>query len=63
MEGDTQVNTQIADDITAVEENPRYDRSCKVIIAHKPILANIMKECVDEFKDCETSDIEKKYID
>jgi hypothetical protein len=29
----------------------RYDRHCKNLLAHKIILAHILKECVEEFKD------------
>ena len=40
-----------------------YDSIYKQLFAEKDILSRIMKECVDEFKDCSLEDIANKYIE
>ncbi len=40
-----------------------YDNLCKNILSRKFMLACIMKACIDEYKDCSTTDIINKYID
>lgn len=44
-------------------EGKKYDAAVKKLLANKRILAKILKECVEEFKDCSLEDIEKKYIE
>ena len=39
------------------------DTVCKKLLAHKIILAWIMKSCVEEYKDCSIREIEEKYIE
>ncbi len=56
-------NTQMADDISITEGGSKYDEACKKLLANKPILARIMKYCLDEYKDCDVKDIEEKYIE
>ena len=56
-------NTQMADDIVVTEGGSKYDEACKKLLANKPILARIMKYCLDEYKDCDVKDIEEKYIE
>ena len=56
-------NTQMADDIAVTEGGSKYDEACKKLLANKPILARIMKYCLDEYKDCDVKDIEEKYIE
>ena len=41
----------------------RYDEACKRLLAHKEILAQILKACVEEFQDCNVYDIADKYIE
>lgn len=56
-------STQMADDIMVTEGGSKYDEACKKLLANKPILARIMKYCLDEYKDCDVKDIEEKYIE
>ena len=50
--------TKFADDIDAAELRARYDTQCKLLLSEKPILARIMKGCIEEYKDCTTEQIE-----
>ena len=50
--------TKIADDIDAAELRERYDTQCKLLLSEKPILARIMKGCIEEYKDCTIEQIE-----
>ena len=56
-------NNVLATDITDAEGKERLDAACKKILANKSILARILKECVEEYKDCTIKDIEEKYIE
>ncbi len=40
-----------------------YDASCKRILAHKRILAWILRECAEEYRECSLEDIENRYIE
>ena len=40
-----------------------YDAAIKSLLAHKPFLARIMKECLPEYRDCSISDIMNRYIE
>ena len=44
-------------------DNASYDEIAKRFLAHKSLLAQILKELVEEFKDCSLHDIAKKYIE
>ena len=57
-------------DIKALYKDPvtselaaRYDEACKRLLANKEILAQILKACVEEYKDCSVYDIADKYIE
>ncbi|MCH5258082.1 MAG: hypothetical protein J1D87_12385 [Lachnospiraceae bacterium] len=39
------------------------DNACKKLLANKSILARILKNCVEEYKDCSLKEIEEKYIE
>ena len=54
--------TKFADDIDAAELRERYDTQCKLLLSEKPILARIMKGCIEEYKDCTIEQIES-YIE
>ena len=54
--------TKIADDIDVTELRARYDTQCKLLLSEKPILARIMKGCIEEYKDCTIEQIES-YIE
>ena len=45
------------------ERNAAYDHLAKRLLAHKSILAYILKYAVSEFVDCSLDDIAKKYIE
>lgn len=44
------------------EQKKLYDAACKKVLSEKGIIANILKACVSEFKDCSVSDIVSNYI-
>ena len=45
------------------DQNASYDKLAKHFLSRKSILAQILKYTVEEFADCDVSDIEKKYIE
>ena len=45
------------------EYEASYDECCKALLSNKVILANILKECVDEFKEYEVKYIEEECIE
>ena len=49
--------------ISTAGEKAAYDRACKRLLANKIILAWIMKSCLEEYRDCEISEIASKYIE
>jgi hypothetical protein len=51
------VETQLSREIENAQNQAMYDRYCKNLMANRMILAHILKECVEEFKDCDV-----KYI-
>lgn len=48
---------------TLQELRHKYDEACKRLLANKEILAQILKACVEEYKDCNVHDIADKYIE
>ena len=58
-----EVNTPIADDIHATNQNAQYDAACKRLLSQKIILAWIMKSCLEEYRDCDVKEIAEKYIE
>ena len=58
-----EVNTPIANDIHATDQNAQYDAACKRLLSQKIILAWIMKSCLEEYRDCDVRDIAEKYIE
>lgn len=57
------VNTPIAEDIYATDQNARYDAACKRLLSQKIILAWIMKSCLEEYRNCDVKEIAEKYIE
>lgn len=49
--------------VEGAKVNPTLDNSIKYLLAHKPFLARIMKECLPEYKDCSVDDIMSLYIE
>lgn len=58
-----EVNTPIAEDIRATDQNAQYDAACKRLLSEKIILSWIMKSCLDEYRDCDVKEIAEKYIE
>ena len=53
-----ETTTKLFDDIVAAELREQYDTQCKLLLSEKPILARIMKECVEEYKNYTVEQIE-----
>ena len=53
----------LARDISNAGDNALLDASCKRLLANKSILAWILKDCVEEYRDCDINDIAEKYIE
>ena len=58
-----EINTPIAEDIHATDQNAQYDAACKRLLSQKIILAWIMKSCLQEYWGCDVKDIAEKYIE
>ena len=58
-----QTQTELARTIAQNDTNPEYDAAAKRFLSNKYLLAWIMKGCVDEYKDCEITDIVEHYIE
>ena len=61
-QGTVEVETQLAHAIDQTEFDSRYDETAKKMLANKQVLAQIMKDCVNEYSDCTVDDIVEKYI-
>lgn len=57
------IDTTVAKNIRVAEEKARYDAACRKLLSEKSILAWIMKECLEEYRGCEVSEIVEKYIE
>ena len=57
------VDTTIAKNIRVADEKASYDAACKRLLSEKIILAWIMKNCLDEYRDCDVDEIAGKYIE
>ena len=53
----------IQDAITQTEYDSSYDKAAKKLLANKQILAQIMKNCVNEYSACSVDEIAEKYIE
>lgn len=56
-------DTSLSRDISITEGDAQTDAAGKRLLSEKIILAWIMKECLDEYKDCAVKDIAEKYIE
>ena len=56
-------NTTIAKNIRVADEKASYDAACKRLLSEKIILAWIMKNCLEEYQDCDVNEIAEKYIE
>lgn len=57
------MESTLAKMISAAGEYAAYDAACKRLLAHKSILAWVMKSCLEEFRDCEVEEIAGRYIE
>lgn len=57
------IQNNISNSIDITEAKAKLDASCKKLLSFKIILAHILKNCLDEFKDFNVDDIAYKYID
>lgn len=58
-----QTETKLVGDLKTADKHAAYDASVKRLLANREILAWIMKDCVEEFKNCTIKDIAEKYIE
>jgi len=58
-----EIPTPIADAIQAADTKARYDNACKRLLSNKRVLAWILKECVEEYRDIPVEKIAEKYIE
>lgn len=56
-------DTTIAKNIRVADEKASYDAVCKRLLSEKIILAWIMKNCLEEYRDCDVEEIAEKYIE
>lgn len=57
-----EVDLEFQDELEKNDENKSYDESCKKYLSNKYLLAHILKECAEEFKDVDIKDI-PNYIE
>lgn len=55
--------TPVGHAVAVVNGAAAYDAAVKHLLAHKPFLARIMKECLPEYRDCSIEDIMNRYIE
>ena len=56
-------DTTIAKNIRVADEKASYDAACKRLLSEKIILAWIMKNCLEEYRDYDVEEIAEKYIE
>ena len=56
-------DTTIAKNIRVADERASYDAACKRLLSEKIILAWIMKNCVEEYRECDVDEIAENYIE
>lgn len=56
-------STTVGQGIDSADIGAQYDAACKRVLSEKAILAHIMKECLEEFRDVPLDDIANKYIE
>ncbi len=57
------MDTTIAKNIRVADEKASYDAACKRLLSEKIILAWIMKNCLEEYRDCDVDEIAEIYIE
>ena len=57
------METTISKSIRSADDRANYDAACKRLLSEKMILAWILKDCVEEFRNCDVKDIASRYIE
>ncbi len=57
-----EAETPLAQEIQSAEQRIKYDATCKCLLSNKIILAWILTECVQEYRNISPQDIASKYI-
>lgn len=63
MENQRMVENHLAHTIGQTENEARYDKATKKLLANKLVLAHIMKGCVEEYRSGPVHEIAEKYIE
>ena len=63
MEKQAAVENRLAHTLGQTAFDVDYDTTAKKLLANKQILAQIMKGCVEEYRNCTVKDIAEKYIE
>ena len=63
IRGTMETENTLARRITGVGLRASYDEACKRLLANKQILAWILKNCVEEFRDYNIKEIAEKYVE
>lgn len=58
-----ELETTLSQKIRIAKDNSDYDAACKRLLSEKVILAWIMKNCLEEYRECNISEIIEKYIE
>ncbi len=57
------METSLTKEIRAADSSAQYDAACKRVLSEKRILACIMKNCLEEYRDCTPQEIAERYIE
>lgn len=58
----TKDENKLSKSISAADDKANLDAACRSVLSDKYILAPILKDCIEEYKDCSIKDITTKYI-
>lgn len=58
-----ETGTSLLQGIRITDHSSDYDAACKRLLSEKVILAWIMKNCLEEYRDCTIADIMENYIE
>ncbi len=57
------METTVAKNLRIADDGAKYDAACKKLLSEKIILAWIMKNCLEEYKEFDVNEIAEKYIE
>ena len=55
--------TSLGQSIRVLDDRAKLDAACKRLLSEKVLLAWIMKDCLEEYKNCSVEEIAEKYIE